>query len=776
MRDYLKQHLGDLLALFALAATVGIFFFRLFWPETSIIVTPDFGRSDAWHFSLPTKLALAQSLKRGELPFWEPRMGMGFPLFAEGQVGALFLPNLLLFTFIDDPVVAYNATYVVLFLILGWGMYCWLRVIGCTRLASLFGAVTIVFSGQTIPRLPHHTLLESLSLTPFLLTLGHMVITKKAGFWVSIFAFALSQQLFTGSPQPVLLTLLMIGIYSSIIATTHHRQQSPYPLFLSSPRTRGSSDKKMLDSRFRGNDNQQVSFLPIIRLTIAILLGVSLTAVQLLPSAELLRESTSPSGFSPEEASYYSFPLVHLKTLVAPFALGNPKLGTYPPFTAFDGSIFWENNLFIGILPIALLVLGFIRPPLARQGEALRKFFAAALVASFLLMLGKHSPLYLLYSVWPLNLFRVPSRFAWIFLITIVTAASWFLSQILVTQRRWGKTITIVAALLITANTYQLITAWWNYHAIQPARSWLTASPFIEALKKSPVPVRTIGSELIHNQQFLKEGWGRNLDWYQFLTNVPAPNGNLYWDLRQTDVYAGRFLKRPSLVESLLGNEIKASQSVATVSAQGKRLLDVYHAATIVSAVPLDMDEPLAQATATSSAGITITAYRNPAALPRAYLATQTTVASTFTKAAETIASPTFIPGSMVVVHDEKHALDSSTQEKGTVTITDEKPLKVTMRADVTADQAILVFADTYYPGWQVSVDGQQTEIFPVNIKERAVRVSRGSHEIIWKYKPKSVYVGFWISVAGTLITLGFLFLDRKLIKRSARTSEITNY
>ncbi len=722
----------DILGVVTIGVVVIVFFARLFSPEPQLIVTPDFGRSDAWHFSFATKFALAQSLKREELPLWEPRMGMGLPLVAEGQVGALFLPNLVLFTVIQNPVVAYNATYVALFLIVGWGMYGWLRVIGCSRLASLFGAVTVVFSGQTIPRLPHHTLLESLSMTPLVLALGHVVLTKTSGIWISIFAIALSQQLFTGSPQPVLLALLMIGIYT--IAS------------------RGS----------------------IGRLAIGILLGIGLAAIQIVPSAEMLRESTSPGGFSPDEASYYSFPLVHLKTLVSPFALGNPKLGTYPPFTAFDGSIFWENNLFIGWLPIVLLVFG------------LRKWSAATLLLSFLLMLGKHSPLYLLYSVWPLNLMRVPSRFAWVFLLVMVTAASWAMTRVTA-----GKTwVRMLAAMLIAVHGYQLMTTWWNYHAIKPARDWLTATPFMERIKDANGPIRTIGAEATHNAWFLTEGWRGNLDRYQFLTNALAPNSNLYWDIRQTDVYAGRFLKRPSLVESLLGSEIKLSESVATISAQGKRLLDMYHAEVIVSSLPLDMETPLAAWAATTSAGIPITAYRNPDALPRAYLTTQTVVAPTLTKAAEALAHPSFIPGNSVLVHDESRTLQRDIKPRrkdlfdshssppqaagysgkvrdeshrinekggGSVAITNERPSRVVMRANVTAETAILVFGDTYYPGWQATVDGQPAEIFPVNIKERGIRLTKGAHTIVWEYHPKSVQLGAWISLLSAALIVGYL-------------------
>ena len=686
----------DIGALFAIASVIIIFFFRLFWPEPSLIVTPDFGRSDAWHFSFATKLALSESLKRGQLPLWEPRLGGGFPLFAEGQVGALFLPNLILFKIISNPVVAYNATYIALFLILGWGMYAWLRVIGCSRIASLFGAITIVFSGQTIPRLPHHTLLESLSMTPLILALAHQVLTKKNLLWVSLFAFTLSQQLFTGSPQPVLLTLLMVGIYAIF--------------------SRGS----------------------LIKLALGVVLGVGITAIQLLPSAEMLRESTSSGGFSPEEASYYSFPLVHLKTLIAPFILGNPKFGTYPPFTTFDGSIFWENNLYIGIVPIVLVILGFARK------DKFTIFFWTLFLASFLLMLGKHSPLYLLYSVWPLNLFRVPSRFAWIFLITIVSAASWSLSR--------KNIISIVAILLIALHTYQLMTTWWDYHAMEPANQWLTATPFINTIQTSQGSVRTIGSERIHNSFFLKNGWNGNLDRFQFLRNVPAPNSNLYWDIRQTEVYAGRFLKRPSLVESLLGSEIKFSDAVATISAQGKRLLDLYHSSTIVSALPLDIERPLP----IISNNQNVTAYRNRQALPRAYLVTQTVVAPTLNKAAEALANPAFIPGKTVLVHDEAFSL---TEEgaPGSIKIISETPTRVIMQADVKSSRTILVFADTYYPGWQATIDGNPTKIFPVNIKERGIFVTSGDHTIIWEYHPESIRMGAWISALSLSIITGYL-------------------
>lgn len=738
---FLKQHALDAVALAAITLLITIFFFRFFWPEPQLLVTPDFGRSDAWHFSFATKFALSESLTRGQLPLWEPRMGMGFPLFAEGQVGALFLPNLLLMSLPGltglNPVTAYNATYVFLFLTLGWGMYAWLRVIGCSRLASFFGAITITFSGQTIPRLPHHTLLQSLSMTPILMALAHLMIVKKNPFWISLFAVALSQQFFTGSPQPVFLTLFLIGIYTVLMG---YRQ------------------------------GLALSLTRFARLSVALILALGIAAVQILPSAEMLSQSTSPQGFSPEEASYYSFPLVHLQTLIDPFILGNPKIGSYPPFTIFDGSIFWENNLYVGWLPFAIIIFGLIsfarHSLVASIGSAWKNksvliFFLVTLSAAFLLMLGKHSPLYLVYSVWPFNLFRVPSRFAWIFLFVFISAAAWFLTQMNGKMGRWKILFSVIVSIAITMHGLLLLGTWWNYHSFEPVYRWLTASPLIKHLQTAKGLVRTIGVELTHNKQFLKTGWGTKDDIYKFLTNVPSPNGNLYWGLTQTDVYAGRFLKRPSLVESLVGSEIKSTESIATVSAQGKRLLDVFHAAIIVSAVPLDITPLLPVLDATASGSITITANRNDHAQPRVYLAGQTILAASFSKSAEALASPNMVPGMSAIVHDPTLIIPtrewiSRENPIGTVTISSDDPMRVSMHAEVLSPQAILIFGDTYYPGWVAKVDGIRTPIYPVNIKERGIVLAAGNHEIIWTYEPVSFYRGMWVTIVSLILTILF--------------------
>src|SRR5688572_7172495 len=107
----MKSWIKEAAAISTIALVVIVFFLRLFWPVSQLIVTPDFGRSDAWDFSFGMKYALADALHKGTLPLWESRVGDGFPLLAEGQTGALFVPNLVLFS-LPDTTTAYNIALV----------------------------------------------------------------------------------------------------------------------------------------------------------------------------------------------------------------------------------------------------------------------------------------------------------------------------------------------------------------------------------------------------------------------------------------------------------------------------------------------------------------------------------------------------------------------------------------------------------------------------------------------------------------------------------------
>ena len=76
---------------------------------------------------------------------------------------------------------------------------------------------------------------------------------------------------------------------------------------------------------------------------------------------------------------------------------------------------------------------------------------------------------------------------------------------------------------------------------------------------------------------------------------------------------------------------------------------------------------------------------------------------------------------------------------------------------DVSAEEAcVLLFQDTWYPGWRVTVDGVETPLVRTDLGIRAVPVKRGEHEVIMEYRPGSFKLGLGLSMLGIL--LGVLY------------------
>ena len=69
------------------------------------------------------------------------------------------------------------------------------------------------------------------------------------------------------------------------------------------------------------------------------------------------------------------------------------------------------------------------------------------------------------------------------------------------------------------------------------------------------------------------------------------------------------------------------------------------------------------------------------------------------------------------------------------------------VRMSVTADAAALVvISQTYYPGWRAYVDGKPTELLRANYAFQAVRVPGGHHDIRLSYKPTTFRIGLFVS------------------------------
>ena len=194
--------------------TLAVFFGQWFFPEPKLPYTVEIIGSDIWNVYYPNRHFLSQSLKAFELPFWAKDIGMGTPLFAEGQIGAFFVPNLVLYGLLPTWL-AWNLSIVVSFFLLVLGSYLFFRKLGISNWASLFSAVSFGFGGYFVARIIHIAPLQTASLLPWVFLAGEYLWEKPTKWRFLMFSLVLSQQMFAGHMQWVFITLLGFFVFSA---------------------------------------------------------------------------------------------------------------------------------------------------------------------------------------------------------------------------------------------------------------------------------------------------------------------------------------------------------------------------------------------------------------------------------------------------------------------------------------------------------------------------------------------------------------------------------
>jgi hypothetical protein len=83
-----------------------------------------------------------------------------------------------------------------------------------------------------------------------------------------------------------------------------------------------------------------------------------------------------------------------------------------------------------------------------------------------------------------------------------------------------------------------------------------------------------------------------------------------------------------------------------------------------------------------------------------------------------------------------------------------------------TTEPAYLVVADPAYPGWQATVDGKSADIELIDGILPAIKLTPGTHTIVYHYAPTSVKLGATLALAGLILTLAGLLYGWTTIAR----------
>jgi len=101
------------------------------------------------------------------------------------------------------------------------------------------------------------------------------------------------------------------------------------------------------------------------------------------------------------------------------------------------------------------------------------------------------------------------------------------------------------------------------------------------------------------------------------------------------------------------------------------------------------------------------------------------------------------------------------------VTVTRYEPDRVELSA--TLDRpGMVVFADVYYPGWTLTVNGKPAPIYRANRMMRGAALPAGRYTLVYTFRPRSFRVGLVLSTVG-LAALGLLSLAFTAWPSSAR-------
>ena len=168
--------------------------------------------------------------------------------------------------------------------------------------------------------------------------------------------------------------------------------------------------------------------------------------------------------------------------------------------------------------------------------------------------------------------------------------------------------------------------------------------------------------------------------------------------------------------------------------------------------------------------------YENLDVLPRAFIVPSARPVDDDLMALTTMADPAFNPASEVVLHGDDptcgdREINSGISEDShgvprdlgstDATMVEYHPERVMIEADLM-EPGYLVLTDAWYPGWQVTVNGEERAICRANLLFRAVWLEAGQHQVVFEYKPRSLLLGGLISAIG----LGLLILVLRVPSR----------
>lgn len=144
--------------------------------------------------------------------------------------------------------------------------------------------------------------------------------------------------------------------------------------------------------------------------------------------------------------------------------------------------------------------------------------------------------------------------------------------------------------------------------------------------------------------------------------------------------------------------------------------------------------------------------FENAAAYPRAWIVHEALSIPDIKELRQKFTSRTFDPRTTALVTGKPPWVASCSSDDELADMPVHQPNYVRLNVR-TACQGIVVVSDAWFPGWIATVDGKRERILEVDGGVRGIVVGPGSHDVVLRYRPWTVYLGGSLALFGALLT-----------------------
>ena len=158
--------------------------------------------------------------------------------------------------------------------------------------------------------------------------------------------------------------------------------------------------------------------------------------------------------------------------------------------------------------------------------------------------------------------------------------------------------------------------------------------------------------------------------------------------------------------------------------------------------------------------------YRNPVVVDRAWVVRDLVVAKDALEAQAITFDPDFYPSRSAVVEEPGAVeflkdIEKSGSSGESVVITGYEAARVEIEASLNRP-GLVVLSDTFYPGWEVKVNGVALTPLRVDGLLRGVMLGEGESTVVWSYRPWSFRLGLLLCAASIVICIFLFFFLRR--------------